>query len=49
MWNELYLNEDEVVCVEILATDKSKMFSCVIFLGSVGHEALNSVYDKRVR
>ena len=44
----MYLNPDECVCVEVYASDKSKMFSSVIFLGSVSHNALTSVYDKRV-
>ena len=48
VWNDLYLDDNELVCVEILASDKSKSFSSVLFLGSVNHNALAAVYDQRV-
>ena len=43
------LNEGEICCVEVVASDKSRAVNSVIFLGSVSYTALIRVYEKRVR
>lgn len=43
------VGEGEMVCVELVASDKSKTFQGVIFQGSIRYEALKKVYDNRVR
>lgn len=37
-----------MVCVELVASDKTNMFQGVIFQGSIRYEALKKVYDNRV-
>lgn len=37
-----------MVCVELVASDKSNTFQGVIFQGSIRYEALKKVYDNRV-
>lgn len=43
------VGEGEMVCVELVASDKTNMFQGVIFQGSIRYEALKKVYDNRVR
>ncbi len=43
------VGEGEMVCVELVASDKSNTFQGVIFQGSIRYEALKKVYDNRVR
>lgn len=42
------VGEGEMVCVELVASDKSNSFQGVIFQGSIRYEALKKVYDNRV-
>lgn len=42
------VGEGEMVCVELVASDKSSTFQGVIFQGSIRYEALKKVYDNRV-
>lgn len=42
------VGEGEMVCVELVASDKTNMFQGVIFQGSIRYEALKKVYDNRV-
>lgn len=42
------VGEGEMVCVELVASDKSTTFQGVIFQGSIRYEALKKVYDNRV-
>lgn len=42
------VGEGEMVCVELVASDKSNTFQGVIFQGSIRYEALKKVYDNRV-
>lgn len=37
-----------MVCVELVASDKTNTFQGVIFQGSIRYEALKKVYDNRV-
>lgn len=37
-----------MVCVELVASDKSNTFQGVVFQGSIRYEALKKVYDTRV-
>lgn len=43
------VGKGEMVCVELVASDKSNTFQGVIFQGSIRYEALKKVYDNRVR
>lgn len=42
------VGEGEMVCVELVASDKTNTFQGVIFQGSIRYEALKKVYDNRV-
>lgn len=42
------VGEGEMVCVELVARDKTNTFQGVIFQGSIRYEALKKVYDNRV-
>lgn len=48
VFESLSLQEGEIVCVELTATRKDSGKEAVIFLGSVKHEALMSVYDAKI-
>ena len=48
IWTDLLLDEGKMVCVEIVANDKTKAFNSVIFLGSISHSTLIKAYDKKV-
>nr|XP_026695101.1 uncharacterized protein KIAA0930 homolog [Ciona intestinalis] len=49
VWSDLILHEGEIVCVEVIASDKSKKLSSVIFLGSVKYDSLVKVYERRTK
>jgi len=42
------VRDGEMVCVELVATDRDHGFQAVLFLGSIRYEALKRVYDSRV-
>lgn len=48
VFNDMTVGEGEMVCVELVASDKSNTFQGVIFQGSIRYEALKKVYDNRV-
>lgn len=43
------VRDGEMVCAELVATDRDHGFQAVLFLGSIRYEALKRVYDSRVR
>ncbi|KPP71490.1 hypothetical protein Z043_109599 [Scleropages formosus] len=47
-FGDMTVGEGEMVCVELVASDKSNTFQGVIFQGSIRYEALRKVYDNRV-
>ncbi|XP_051911065.1 uncharacterized protein KIAA0930 homolog isoform X2 [Hippocampus zosterae] len=49
VFQDMSVGEGEMVCVELVASDKSNTFQGVIFQGSIRYEALRKVYDNRVR
>lgn len=49
VFSDMTVGEGEMVCVELVASDKSNTFQGVIFQGSIRYEALKKVYDNRVR
>lgn len=49
VFSDMMVGEGEMVCVELVASDKSNTFQGVIFQGSIRYEALKKVYDNRVR
>ncbi|CAK8693950.1 unnamed protein product [Clavelina lepadiformis] len=49
VWTDMALNEGEICCVEVVASDKSRAVNSVIFLGSVSYTALIRVYEKRTK
>lgn len=48
VFSDMTVGEGEMVCVELVASDKSTTFQGVIFQGSIRYEALRKVYDNRV-
>uniref|UniRef100_G1NV34 KIAA0930 n=3 Tax=Myotis TaxID=9434 RepID=G1NV34_MYOLU len=48
VFSDMTVGEGEMVCVELVASDKTNMFQGVIFQGSIRYEALKKVYDNRV-
>lgn len=48
VFSDMTVGEGEMVCVELVASDKSTTFQGVIFQGSIRYEALKKVYDNRV-
>ncbi|XP_013065789.1 uncharacterized protein KIAA0930 homolog isoform X2 [Biomphalaria glabrata] len=46
-FQDLIVRDSESVAVELTASDKQKLFSVVLFLGSVKYDALKRVYDGR--
>ncbi|XP_035466681.1 uncharacterized protein KIAA0930 homolog [Scophthalmus maximus] len=48
VFSDMTVGEGEMVCVELVASDKSNTFQGVIFQGSIRYEALKKVYDNRV-
>lgn len=49
VFGDMTVGEGEMVCVELVASDKTNTFQGVIFQGSIRYEALKKVYDNRVR
>lgn len=45
----MLVRDGEMVCVELVASDRSDNIQAVIFLGSIRYDALKRVYDARVR
>lgn len=43
------VRDGEMVCVELVASDRDGTVQGVIFLGSIRYDALKKVYDARVR
>lgn len=43
------VRDGEMVCVELVASDRDGAVQGVIFLGSIRYDALKKVYDARVR
>ncbi|XP_057710511.1 uncharacterized protein KIAA0930 homolog [Corythoichthys intestinalis] len=48
VFRDMTVGEGEMVCVELVASDKCNTFQGVIFQGSIRYEALRKVYDNRV-
>lgn len=48
VFSDMTVGEGEMVCVELVASDKSNTSQGVIFQGSIRYEALKKVYDNRV-
>ncbi|XP_077449470.1 uncharacterized protein KIAA0930 homolog isoform X2 [Stigmatopora argus] len=48
VFQDMTVGEGEMVCVELVASDKCNTFQGVIFQGSIRYEALRKVYDNRV-
>lgn len=48
VFGDMTVGEGEMVCVELVASDKTNTFQGVIFQGSIRYEALKKVYDNRV-
>lgn len=46
-FKDFALQENEMVCVELVAKDKTESVEGVIFLGSIRYESLKKVYDGR--
>lgn len=42
------VRDGEMVCVELVASDRDGAIQGVIFLGSIRYDALKRVYDARV-
>ncbi|XP_022253259.1 uncharacterized protein KIAA0930 homolog [Limulus polyphemus] len=48
VFQDIIVRDGEMVCVELLATDRDGTLQGVVFLGSIHYEALKRVYDARV-
>ena len=44
----MLVRDGEMVCVELVATNRRGVPQGVLFLGSIRYEALKKVYDSRV-
>ena len=44
----MLVRDGEMVCVELVATNRRGISQGVLFLGSIRYEALKKVYDSRV-
>ncbi|KAG5870824.1 hypothetical protein JTB14_021490 [Gonioctena quinquepunctata] len=47
VFHDILVRDGEMVCVELLAADRSGSIQGVIFLGSIRYDALKKVYDAR--
>ena len=45
---DILVRDGEMVCVELVASDREGTIQGVIFLGSIRYDALKKVYDARV-
>lgn len=48
VFHDILVRDGEMVCVELVAADRSGAVQGVIFLGSIRYDALKKVYDARV-
>jgi len=48
VYSEMTVRDGEMVCVELVASDRDRGFQVVLFLGSIRYDALKRVYDSRV-
>lgn len=48
MFCDILVRDGEMVCVELVASDRDGAVQGVIFLGSIRYDALKKVYDARV-
>ena len=48
IFGDIVVRDSEMVCVELVASDRSGDFQAVIFIGSIRYEALKNVFDSRV-
>jgi hypothetical protein len=46
--SEMLVRDGELVCVELMASDRHGKIQGVLFLGSIRYDALKRVYDARV-
>ena len=47
-YEDILVRDGEMVCVELVATNRQGSAQGVLFLGSIRYEALKKVYDSRV-
>ncbi|KAK3102251.1 hypothetical protein FSP39_009920 [Pinctada imbricata] len=47
-FTDIVVRDSEMVCVELIASDRSGKIQGVIFLGSIKYEALRKVYDSKL-
>ncbi|XP_064601842.1 uncharacterized protein KIAA0930-like [Liolophura sinensis] len=47
IFSEIIVRDSEMVCVELVASDRDGTLQGVLFLGSIRYEALRNVYDAR--
>lgn len=48
VFSDIMVRDGEMVCVELVASDRDGAIQGVIFLGSIRYDALKRVYDARV-
>lgn len=48
VFHDILVRDGEMVCVELVASDRDGSVQGVIFLGSIRYDALKKVYDARV-
>lgn len=48
VFHDILVRDGEMVCVELVASDRAGSIQGVIFLGSIRYDALKKVYDARV-
>ena len=48
VYEDMIVRDGEMVCVELVATNRKGIPQGVLFLGSIRYEALKRVYDSRV-
>lgn len=49
VFHDILVRDGEMVCVELVASDREGTIQGVIFLGSIRYDALKKVYDSRVK
>ncbi|XP_067936239.1 uncharacterized protein KIAA0930-like isoform X2 [Watersipora subatra] len=47
VFEDIVIRDSEMVCVELVATDRHGDFQAVIFIGSIRYEALRNVFDSK--
>ena len=48
VYDDMLVRDGEMVCVELIATNRRGTCQGVLFLGSIRYEALKNVYESRV-